>query len=87
MSTWLPQVPVTHAPFVQSSAVVQLVPHWVPVASQVYGAHEKVIAATQPPLPLQIRAMVSFPSAQEVPEQLVPAGYNPQWPEPSQAPS
>jgi hypothetical protein len=31
--------------------------------------------------------MVSFPSAQKSAEQLVPAGYNPQWPEPSQVPS
>jgi hypothetical protein len=34
VSEWLLQVPPTQAPFVQSSPVVQLVPHRVPVASQ-----------------------------------------------------
>jgi hypothetical protein len=59
----------------------------LPLALQVYGAHMRLLPASQRPAPSQVESAVRVPLLQLAAAQVVPAAYLWQTPAPSQVPS
>lgn len=83
---FLPQLPEMQVLGATQSALEAHVVLQAPVP-QTNGSHEAGVAATQAPMPLQVRAGVNVVPVQAAPAHTVPAPYRRQPPDPSQVPS